>query len=101
MATKTAVVMPQDIYISGAPPIVLSGTAASPPVTSTAPRRAHVERKEASGDLDSAIYTYIQAMRALGRTSVTVEEVARGLSIAVADVYGRLRTLRLKGVKTA
>jgi hypothetical protein len=46
-----------------------------------------------------AVYGYIQAVRALDRTNVTVPEISSALSIPRPEVISALRDLKEKGVK--
>ncbi len=52
-------------------------------------------------DVEKAVYAYIRALRALGRTSVNTLEVARALGIRPSDVDNALGALKSKGVKVA
>jgi len=49
--------------------------------------------------LQSAVYSHIRALRALGRTSVDTGEIARALGVSVNDVNSTLEALRAKGVR--
>jgi len=48
---------------------------------------------------ENAIYGYIRAVRALGRTEVNTIEIADALSLSIAAVDQALVSLRKKGVK--
>jgi hypothetical protein len=56
-------------------------------------------RKITAADMQDAIYTHIQAVRALGKTKITPEEIARALELPVSTVEGAISTLKNKGVK--
>jgi hypothetical protein len=47
----------------------------------------------------NAIYGHIRAVRALGRTEISVAEIARALSLSEADIARALPLLRSKGIK--
>ncbi len=49
--------------------------------------------------LENAVYTYIQAVRALGRKQVNTLDIAEALSIPVSQVTSTLHSLKKKGVK--
>ena len=49
--------------------------------------------------IENAVYGHIRAIRALGRTQVTVSEIAAALSIPQTAVVQALGALRAKGVK--
>jgi hypothetical protein len=63
---------------------------------SHSPRRVAVSKA-----LENAVYSYIRAVRALGREQVTASEIASALSLSVSDVVKALVALRNKGVKIA
>jgi hypothetical protein len=50
--------------------------------------------------IENAVFGYIQAVRALGRTTINTTEVARALDLNLADVERTLSALRRRGVKT-
>jgi hypothetical protein len=47
----------------------------------------------------NAVYGYLQAIRALDRTNVSIPEISTALSIPHADVITALQKLKEKGVK--
>ena len=49
--------------------------------------------------IEGAVYDYIQAVRALGRTRITTVEIARALRLPVTAVDRTVANLRHKGVK--
>jgi hypothetical protein len=51
--------------------------------------------------MKNAVYSHIQAVRALGRTEITASEIANALSVPVLDVIDALKALRDKGVRIA
>jgi CRP-like cAMP-binding protein len=50
-------------------------------------------------DLEAAVYAFLQAMRSLGRTHVTPEDVANGLGISASSAMAALSALQSKGVR--
>jgi hypothetical protein len=46
-----------------------------------------------------AVYAHIRAIRRLGRTTITTNEIAAALSLPVTEVNGALSYLKKKGVK--
>jgi hypothetical protein len=60
------------------------------------PRRSIRGSKSA----ENAIYAYIRAIRALGRTNVNTLDIADALSLTPAEVNRALSSLKKKGVKT-
>lgn len=50
-------------------------------------------------DVQNAVYGHLQAVRALGRTEVTSDEVAQALRLPRATVEKAFRSLASKGVK--
>jgi hypothetical protein len=52
-------------------------------------------------ELENAVYGYIRALRALGRTEVTSTEIAQALGISTTAVQQVLSSLQKKGVKVA
>lgn len=49
--------------------------------------------------VEMAVYNYIQAIRALGRTTINTAEISRALSIPASDVEGVISKLTHKGVR--
>jgi hypothetical protein len=49
----------------------------------------------------SAVYSYIQAIRALGRENVNTNEIADALSLSVLAVNHAITALRKKGVRVS
>jgi hypothetical protein len=49
--------------------------------------------------VENAVYAYIRAIRALGRTNVATSEVADALSLPVAQVNLAISALKKKGVR--
>jgi hypothetical protein len=49
--------------------------------------------------LENAVYAYIRALRALGRTQINTAEIADALSVPVNEVHNVVFSLRKKGVK--
>jgi len=56
-------------------------------------------RARSSKSVQNAVYAYVRAIRALGRTKVNTSEVANALSLPVNQVNGVLESLRKKGVR--
>ena len=52
-----------------------------------------------SKNVESAVYAHIQAVRALGRTHIEPQEIARALGLSVSQVQGTIAALKSKGVK--
>jgi len=51
--------------------------------------------------IENAVYSYLQAIRALNRTRVTTYEIALALSVQEAAVVSVISALKVKGVKVA
>ena len=49
--------------------------------------------------LENAIYSQIQALRALGRTRVETEEIGKALGVSVEKVNKAIASLRKRGVR--
>jgi hypothetical protein len=58
-----------------------------------------VAPKKPSKDIEKAVYGYLRALRAIGRTELNVSDIAEALHIATPLVIGALNALRSKGVK--
>jgi hypothetical protein len=56
-------------------------------------------RKVKAPNIESAVYSHIQAVRALGKTKITPEEIAAALGLSISDVRGTIEALKTKGVK--
>jgi hypothetical protein len=50
-------------------------------------------------NIESAVYSHIQAMRALGRTKINTVEISRALGLSLAAVDNTLQSLKKKGVR--
>jgi DNA-binding MarR family transcriptional regulator len=57
-------------------------------------RRARIGKS-----VENAVYAYIRAVRALGRTTIVTSEVAGALSLSVADVNRAISSLKKMGVR--
>lgn len=64
---------------------------------------SHTARRHASPtkEIERAVYSYIRAMRAIGRTRLNTIEIARALGISPARVAQVVQGLSKKGVKIA
>jgi hypothetical protein len=56
-------------------------------------------RKISAKEVENAVYAHIQAVRALGKTKIAPEEIARALDLPVSAVEHSLSALQSKGVK--
>jgi hypothetical protein len=63
-------------------------------------RRAKIARV-ASQNVEAAVYSYIQAMRALGKTKISAADIATALSVPIKAVERAGSNLGPKGVKRA
>ena len=52
-------------------------------------------------NVESAVYAHIQAIRALGRTTINTVEISNALGLPQAIVDGTLDSLKKKGVRVA
>jgi predicted Rossmann fold nucleotide-binding protein DprA/Smf involved in DNA uptake len=57
------------------------------------------KRRVESKRIESAVYAHIQAVRALGRTQIEPQEIARALGLSVQQVQSTVQALKQKGVK--
>jgi hypothetical protein len=103
------------IIVPGAGAISTAGTVITGTSTSTSsgtsygygvvPNPPHTPRAQTSSSdakkLESGVYGYIRAIRAMGRTSVNTVEIAQALKVSVEDVERTLVALEKKGVKVA
>ena len=81
---------------------VIPGTASTGTVTFTAAKYATAPvpaPAPKAKNIESAVYAHIQAVRALGRTQIEPEEIARALGLSVSQVQGTIAALKGKGVK--
>jgi CRP-like cAMP-binding protein len=53
----------------------------------------------ASKSVENAVYSYMRAVRTLGRTKITTDEVADALALSVREVNSALSSLKKKGVR--
>lgn len=49
--------------------------------------------------VQNAVYAYIRAIRALGRTQINTTEIAEALSLSVAEVNHAISSLKKNGVR--
>jgi hypothetical protein len=52
-----------------------------------------------SKDVEKAVYGYVRAVRALGRTEINVSDISRALNLSESAVVQALGALRSKGIK--
>jgi hypothetical protein len=77
-----------------------TGTSATVIITvSSSPQRSGPAAVTLSNDVKGAVYTYLQAMRALKRTHVTPDDVASALGISLSSAMAALTLLKSKGVR--
>jgi hypothetical protein len=57
------------------------------------------QRARVGKSIENAVYSYIRAVRALGRTAIITTEIADALSLTVADVNRAISSLKKKGVR--
>ena len=65
------------------------------------PRRRARRASHSAERLQSAVYAYIRAIRALGRTQINTLEIAAALSLSLAEVNRAISSLGKKGVKVS
>jgi hypothetical protein len=58
-------------------------------------------RKPVGKNIESAVYAHIQAVRALGRTTINTFEISKALGLPLAAVDSTLELLKKKGIKVA
>ncbi len=58
------------------------------------------KRPVSDKDVEAAVYAYVRAVRALGRTSINTLEISKSLEIPLAKVEKTVSELRSKGIKT-
>jgi hypothetical protein len=73
-----------------------SNVGLSPRLVKPTTRQAH-----ASKEFEAAVYAYVRAVRTLGRTSITVSEIGKALSLPRSAVFAAVRQLKDKGIKVA
>jgi hypothetical protein len=61
----------------------------------------NVRRRQARThkSVQNAVYAYVRAIRALGRTKINTREVADALAISIFEVNAAISALKKKGVK--
>ena len=57
------------------------------------------QKYSVSGDVESAVYSYIQALRAVGRTRINTADIAMALNLPLKIVERAAANLKEKGVK--
>jgi CRP-like cAMP-binding protein len=76
--------------------IVAGTTSTAGPITIS---HTSVSRAQPAKDLEGAVYAYLQAMRSLGRTHITPEDVASALGLSTSSAMAALTALKSKGVR--
>lgn len=56
-------------------------------------------RQSTPKEMEKAVYGFIRAVRALGRTSVASTEISDALNLSARDVEGAMRKLGSQGVR--
>jgi hypothetical protein len=82
------------------PSVSTTTTAGSVTFTISGPAYAAPARAVTPKQIENAVYAHIQAVRALGRTQIAPEEIARALGLSLSEVQGTIAALRQKGVKS-
>ncbi len=59
----------------------------------------HRHPTRSKNDIEGAVFAYIQAVRALGQTSVNSVDIARALNLPLGEVEKAMKGLRGKGVR--
>jgi predicted Rossmann fold nucleotide-binding protein DprA/Smf involved in DNA uptake len=81
-------------------PASTSTTTATGTISLSLPSSGRVAgRRVETKKIESAVYAHIQALRALGRTQVEPQEIARALGLSVSQVQNTIAALKSKGVK--
>lgn len=60
---------------------------------------ANARSPSSNSKVENAVYAYIRAIRALGRTTVNTTDIAKALHLNVSAVDQAISSLRQKGVK--
>lgn len=68
-------------------------------ITNAPPRKPKKSTLNDPAGVEGAVYAQIQALRALGRTSVNTTEIADALKLPISLVNETVARLRQKGVK--
>jgi DNA-binding MarR family transcriptional regulator len=68
----------------------------SPSVSVTKPQSQRSDKK-----IETAVYTYIRALRSLGKTQVNTAEIAKALGLPISTVDSVLPKLSEKGIRRA
>ena len=61
--------------------------------------RVRGQRTSIADNVESAVFTYIQAVRALGRTRINTADIAMALDLPTKTVERAVANLKDKGVK--
>jgi len=59
------------------------------------------QRQRSDKNIETAVYTYIRALRSLGKTQVNTAEIAKALGLPVSNVDRVLPKLTEKGIRRA
>ncbi len=77
--------------------ILTSGTSSS--VSQFVRDTGHRRPTRSKNDIEGAVYAYIRAVRALGKTSVNSVDISRALSLPLGNVEQAIQGLRGNGVR--
>jgi hypothetical protein len=61
--------------------------------------RSRVVSSRSQKNIKSAVYAHIQAVRALGRTTINTVEISKALGLPLADIDRTVKLLKEKGVR--
>lgn len=78
---------------------VTSTTSSTSATTTIIQSRVSPAPRMETSEIDNAVYAHMQAIRALGRTQVSSQEVARALGLPEAQVAAAAVRLKSKGIK--
>jgi hypothetical protein len=77
----------------------ITSVSAVSPAQMGSPHSAKRSGESASKKIENAVYAHIRAVRALGRTQINTDEIAKALGLTVAEVNNTIASLRARGVK--
>jgi hypothetical protein len=91
--SANSLIVSNDLSVSGAIIPTESEWASAPT------QKVYVVQHPNPAEVEKAVYAYIRAIRALGRTTIHTAEIAAALSLPVREVNQAVPSLNRKGVR--
>lgn len=98
MSTKRTI---ESTSSTTSPAVLISAFTPAVPASTVGIEAESAAHDKSGSTVEKAVYGYLKAVRALGRTGVNTIEIANALALDLAAVERSIEALKKKGVKVA